>query len=206
MILLAGHNAHKLSELRALLAPLNWPLVTQARAGITQSAEEPHATFVENALAKARMAARLGGCAAIADDSGLCVTALGGAPGVRSARFAADCAGVVAAGNSTDAENNVALLRRMENQSDRRVRYVCALAALRHAEDADALIAVGTWPGRLLSAPLGNKGFGYDPLVWIEEAACSVAQMDATTKNHLSHRAQAARRFLQLAHENHWPD
>jgi len=206
MILLAGNNAHKLRELRALLAPLNRPLTTQAEAGITQSAAEPHATFVENALAKARLAARLGGGAAIADDSGLCVAALAGAPGVRSARFAADCAGKGGGGNSTDAENNAALLQRMQGQSDRRVRYVCALVALRHAEDADALIAVGTWPGRLLTEPLGDHGFGYDPLVWIDDAGMSVAQMDAEAKNRISHRAQAARHFLRLAKESGWPN
>lgn len=206
MILLAGNNAHKLRELRALLAPLNLPLRTQAEAGITKSAEEPHATFVENALVKARMAARYSGGPAIADDSGLCVAALGGAPGVRSARFAADCAGMAESANSTDADNNAALLQRMQGRSDRRVRYVCALVALRHAEDADALIAVGYWPGRLLTEPLGREGFGYDPLVWIEGAGMSVAQMDAETKNRLSHRAAAAHLFLRLAKESGWPN
>ena len=199
-LVLASNNANKLAELAALFAPLAVEIVAQGALGVTE-AEEPHATFVENALAKARHAARHTGCAAIADDSGLCVAALGGAPGVASAHYA----GLVAAEGdreaqrrAQDAANNELLLRSLQGVADRGARYVSVLVALRSADDPEPLVAVGRWAGRVLDAPRGSGGFGYDPLVFIPALGRSVAEIDAATKNACSHRAQAAGAMLAL--------
>ena len=199
-LVLASNNANKLAELSALFAPLAVEIVAQGALGVTE-AEEPHATFVENALAKARHAARHTGCAAIADDSGLCVAALGGAPGVASAHYA----GLVAAEGdreaqrrAQDAANNELLLRRLQGAADRGARYVSVLVALRSADDPEPLVAVGRWAGRVLDAPRGSGGFGYDPLVFIPALGRSVAEIDAATRNACSHRAQAAGAMLAL--------
>src|SRR5574343_64793 len=158
-LVLASNNAKKLVELQALFAPLGIELVNQGSLGIPE-AEEPFGSFVENALAKARHAARLSGLPALADDSGLAVEALGGAPGVRSARYAQD-----AGGEKSDAANNAHLLRQLDGVADRRARFVCALVAVRSADDPEPLIAMGRWAGEILSAPRGAGGFGYDPLM-----------------------------------------
>ena len=189
-LILASNNAHKLLELQALFAALPVELVSQKALGIAD-AEEPFPTFVENALAKARHAAERGGAAAIADDSGLCVAALDGAPGVRSARYAA-LSGVA----SGDAQNNRLLLERMQGVTDRRARFVSVLVALRSPADPLPLIAIGDWPGELLSTPRGAGGFGYDPLLYIPALGCSVGELDPATKNAHSHRAVAAARML----------
>lgn len=177
-LILASNNAKKLKELQALLQPLDIALVTQGSLGIPE-AEEPHITFVENALAKARHAAREGQGPAVADDSGLCVSALGGAPGVRSARYAVD-AGSIAEGlprEQIDAANNAWLLDVMRGQTDRRAHFISVLVAVRHTDDPEPLVAVGHWAGTLLEVPRGEHGFGYDPLLWIDthgaSAACS---------------------------------
>jgi XTP/dITP diphosphohydrolase len=199
-LVLASNNAKKLAELRALFSGLPLLLEAQGAHGVTE-AEEPHVTFVENALAKARHAARATGLAAIADDSGLCVDALGGAPGVQSAVFAPP---PVAAGDremqrrAQDAANNALLLERMAGVADRRCRFVSTLVALRHADDPEPLIALGRWEARLLEASRGAGGFGYDPLVWIEALDASVADLDAATKNRHSHRALAAATMREL--------
>jgi XTP/dITP diphosphohydrolase len=199
-LVLASNNAAKLVELRALLAPLGLDLVTQGSLGIAE-AEEPHLTFVENALAKARHAAQLGRCAAIADDSGLCVDALGGAPGVVSAHYAPV---VLAPGEREeqrrmqDAANNALLLQRLQDVADRRARFVCTLVAVRAADDPEPLIATGRWPGELLRAQQGAGGFGYDPLLFIPTLGSSVAELDAATKNACSHRAMASRQMVVL--------
>ena len=199
-LVLASNNAKKLAELQALFGDLAVELVAQGTLGIAE-AEEPHVTFVENALAKARHAARAAGGAAIADDSGLCVDALGGAPGVASAVYApapALQADREAIRRAQDAANNTLLLDRLQGVADRRAAFVSTLVALRHADDPEPLIAFGRWPGRVLEAPEGEGGFGYDPLLFIPELGASVARLDALTKNRVSHRAIAAGRMREL--------
>jgi XTP/dITP diphosphohydrolase len=207
-LVLASNNAGKLAELRELFDGLDLELVPQGRLGI-EEAEEPHHTFLENALAKARHAARAVGGAAMADDSGLCVPALGGEPGVRSAEFA----GPVAAGalpreerrRRQDAANNALLLQRLAGhapgeagQAGRSAYFVCTLVALRHADDPEPLIATGRWPGTVLEALRGAGGFGYDPLLHIPSLGATVAELAPDVKNRHSHRAQAARALREL--------
>ena len=199
-LVLASNNAKKLAELRVLFAGLPLELVPQGELGISE-AEEPHITFVENALAKARHAAAAGGLAAVADDSGLCVDALGGAPGVISARFA----GAVhvdgereARRRAQDGANNTLLLQRLQGQADRRAAFVSTLVAVRHADDPEPLIAFGRWQGAILDAPRGHGGFGYDPLLFIAALGRTVAELDAATKNAVSHRALAAAQMRQM--------
>jgi XTP/dITP diphosphohydrolase len=194
-LVMASNNAKKLDELQVLFAPLGMAMVTQGSLGIAE-AEEPHVTFIENALAKARHAAAHAKAAAIADDSGLCVDALGGAPGVLSARYA-----TLFGQPKSDADNNRVLLQNMQGAADRRCRFVSALVAVRSADDPEPLVALGRWQGEVLASPQGEGGFGYDPLVFIPLLGCSVAELDATTKNMHSHRAIAARQMLQLMRE-----
>ena len=203
-LILASNNPGKLAELGALFAPLGIDLVAQSTLAIGE-AEEPHATFVENALAKARHAARAAHGAAIADDSGLCVDALGGAPGVASAHYAA-IEGDAGEGREAhrlrqDAANNRQLLERLRGHRDRHARFVATLVAVRHADDPEPLVAVGRWSGDVLEAPRGSGGFGYDPVVWLPSFGRTVAELDPATKNRLSHRAEAARRMLVLMRE-----
>lgn len=196
-LILASNNAKKLKELQALIQPLGVELVTQGSLGIPE-AEEPHITFVENALAKARHAAQMGQGPAIADDSGLCVRALGGAPGVRSARYAVD-AGRIAEGvgrELIDPANNAWLLDQMKEQTDRHAHFICVLVAVRHADDPEPLIAQGIWSGELLHTQQGRNGFGYDPLLWIPAYAQSAAELDTEIKNGISHRAKACQQLL----------
>ncbi|MCU7369542.1 RdgB/HAM1 family non-canonical purine NTP pyrophosphatase [Paucibacter sp. O1-1] len=185
-IVLASNNAKKLAELQALFAPLGVELVTQGSLGIPE-AEEPFDSFVENALTKARHAARLSGLPALADDSGLAVEALGGAPGVLSARYA-----TLFGRPKSDAENNAVLLEQLAGVNQRAARFVCALVAVRSAQDPEPLIAMGRWQGQVLPALSGEGGFGYDPLLFIPSLGRSVAQLSASEKNALSHRALAA--------------
>lgn len=199
-LVLASNNAKKLAELRTLLHGLALTLVAQGDLGIAE-ADEPHPSFVENALAKARHAAAAGGGAAIADDSGLCVAALGGAPGVVSAHAAglvAPLADRESTRRAQDGANNQWLLARMRELGDRRARFVSTLVALRHADDPEPLIASGRWDGEILRAPRGAGGFGYDPLVWIPELGASVAELPAEIKNAHSHRARAAAQMREL--------
>jgi XTP/dITP diphosphohydrolase len=199
-LVLASNNAKKLVELQLLFEGLPIELVPQGAFGVSE-ADEPHLTFVENALAKARHAAQATGLAALADDSGLCVDALSGAPGVQSAVFASLPA---RAGDrelqrrEQDAANNALLLARMQGIALRRCRFVSTLVAVRHADDPEPLIAFGRWQARLLEAPRGEGGFGYDPLVWIEALGASVAELAADVKNRHSHRALAAAQMRQL--------
>jgi XTP/dITP diphosphohydrolase len=202
-LVLASNNQKKLAELQALLAPAAVELVTQGLLGI-EEAEEPHHTFIENALAKARHAARASAGPAIADDSGLCVDALGGAPGVISAHYASIAlpAGEREVQRSLqDAANNTLLLERLHGVADRRARFVCTLVAVRAADDPEPLVAVGRWFGEILHAPSGSGGFGYDPLMFIPSLGCAVADLEAALKNARSHRAIAAAQMLQLVHE-----
>ncbi len=203
-LVLASNNAKKLAELQRLFDGLPIELVAQGELGVGE-ADEPHPTFVENALAKARQAARATGLPAIADDSGLCVDALDGAPGVQSAVFASLPSlhgDREAQRRAQDHANNALLLGRMRGVSERRCCFVCTLVALRHADDPQPLIAFGRWPARLLDAPRGEAGFGYDPVVWIDALNASVAELSSTVKNEHSHRALAAAQMRELIRQS----
>lgn len=194
-LVLASNNAKKLSELRSMLADLQVQLLPQGELGVSE-ADEPHITFVENALAKARHAAAVALGPAIADDSGLCVDALAGQPGVISAHYAGELPAQAgedreARRRRQDAANNHQLLLALAACDDRSAYFLSTLVAVRHAADPQPLVAVGRWPGRILRAPQGDQGFGYDPLMFIPELGCTVAQMDANLKNQHSHRARA---------------
>jgi len=190
-VVLASGNAGKLRELGALLAPLGIELLAQSQLGIGD-AEEPHPTFVENAIAKARHAARASGLPALADDSGICVDALGGAPGVHSARYA-----MLAGGPKDDAANNARLVRELSGESDRCACYYCVLVLMRSADDPQPLIADGLWPGVVIPEPRGEGGFGYDPYFLLPQLGLTAAQLPADQKNRLSHRGQAMRALLE---------
>ena len=202
-LVLASNNAKKLTELKALFAVLPLDLVTQGSLGIAE-ADEPHPTFVENALAKARHAAQHAGGAAIADDSGLCVDALGGAPGVVSAHFAT----IETIDEEReqrrarqDAANNRLLLDRLIGVADRRAHFLSVLVAVRAADDPEPLIAVGRWPGEILHAARGEGGFGYDPLMFIPSLGSAAAELAPEAKNAHSHRARSAQQMLTLLRE-----
>ncbi|TCO75304.1 RdgB/HAM1 family non-canonical purine NTP pyrophosphatase [Chromatocurvus halotolerans] len=182
-VVVASGNAGKVAELSRTLAPLSLELVTQDSLGVAEVAETG-ATFVENALIKARNAARHTGLPAIADDSGLEVAALSGAPGVHSARYSGE----------GDAGNNAKLLRALATvkQTERHARFYCALVLLRHAEDPTPVIALGSWRGRILHVARGEGGFGYDPLFWVDSHQCSAAELPRDEKNRISHRGRAS--------------
>jgi len=187
-IVLASGNAGKLGELSALLAPLGIEVLPQSLFAVSEAAE-PHPSFIENAIAKARHASRATKLPALGDDSGLCVEALGGAPGVLSARFAGE--------PKSDQRNNALLLERLASASDRRARFYCALALVRHADDPQPLIACGEWHGEILSAARGSDGFGYDPLFLVPDLEQTAAELTAELKNILSHRGSAMRQLLE---------
>lgn len=189
-VVLASNNAGKLREFSAMLGDAGIALVAQGELGVPE-AEEPHATFVENALAKARHAARLTGLPALADDSGLCVRALHGEPGVYSARFAQR-----AGGEKSDAANNAHLVARLQGVADRRGYYYCVLVLVRHADDPEPVIAEGRWQGEILDAPRGAHGFGYDPYFFLPELRATAAELEPSVKNARSHRAVALRALL----------
>ncbi len=188
-LVVASHNRKKLAELQTLLQPLGWDARSVAEFSATVP-EETALSFVENALLKARHATQVSGLPAIADDSGLEVDALAGAPGVYSARYAG--------ADASDADNNRKLLEALREvpASKRGARFVSALVFLRHAADPVPLIAIGSWRGRILEAPQGNNGFGYDPLFYVEALGCSAAELDSASKNRISHRAQAMAQLL----------
>jgi XTP/dITP diphosphohydrolase len=193
-LVLASSNPGKLREIGALLAPLSMEVVPQAQLGI-DDAEEPHPTFIENALAKARHACRASGLAALADDSGLCVQALGGAPGVQSAYFA----GREGSREERDARNNDRLLRDLKG--NRSAYYYCVVVLMQHPHDPRPLMAEGIWRGAIASAPRGANGFGYDPLFELPELGKTAAELDPAAKNRISHRAQALARLVSaLSH------
>jgi XTP/dITP diphosphohydrolase len=187
-LVIATGNAHKLDEIGQLLRPLGIEVLSQQQFNVPEAAE-PHGTFIENALAKARHAARLTGLPALADDSGLCVEALGGAPGVISAIYAGE--------PRSDARNNDTLLAAMQGVQDRRAHYHCSLVLLRHADDPQPIIAEGQWHGVILEAPRGAGGFGYDPLFLDSTLNLSVAQISTADKNRVSHRGQALAALLE---------
>jgi XTP/dITP diphosphohydrolase len=202
-LVLASNNAGKLAELQALFAPLPLELVAQPSLKVTE-ADEPHLSFIENALAKARHAARATGQAALADDSGLCVDALGGAPGVVSAHYAPPVphdGEREALRRRQDAANNALLLQRLHGQADRRASFVCTLVALRSADDPQPLVATGRWQGEILAEARGGGGFGYDPLMFIPALGATVAELPRELKNAHSHRALACQQMLRLMRE-----
>ncbi|GBG13964.1 XTP/dITP diphosphohydrolase [Novimethylophilus kurashikiensis] len=187
-LVIASGNAGKLREFNQLLAPLGIDVRPQAEFNVPE-AEEPHITFVENALAKARHASRITGQPALADDSGICVDALGGAPGVFSARFAGE--------PRSDARNNEKLLADMQGQTNRAAHYYCVLVLVRHADDPQPIIAEGAWHGEILSEPRGEGGFGYDPLVLDPSQGKTVAELPHDIKNRISHRGKAMAALLE---------
>ena len=194
-IVLASNNRGKLAELQAMLAPLDVELVRQADLGISE-AEEPYRTFVENALTKARHAARGSGLPALADDAGLCVDAFGGLPGVDTAYYATQF------GYEKGDDTNVrALLEQMQGIANRRAAMVSTLVAVRSGDDPEPLIAVGRVVGEIAREPVGNNGFGFDPVMFIPEFGQTFAQLPVEVKNAHSHRGRAARTMLELIRE-----
>lgn len=194
-IVLASNNQGKLTELRAMLSPLGVELISQAELGIPE-AEEPFRTFVENALAKARHAARVSRLPALADDAGLCVEAFGGLPGVDTAFYATQF------GYSKSDDNNVrALLEQMAGLTNRRAALVSTLVALRTAEDPEPLIAFGRVEGEITREPVGSNGFGFDPVMWLPAFGKTFAQLPVEIKNANSHRGQAVRHMMTLIRE-----
>lgn len=194
-LVLASNNAGKLAELQALFAPLDVTLVRQSELGVGE-AEEPFRTFVENALAKARHASAHTGLPAIADDAGLCVEAFGGLPGVDTAFYATKFGY-----EKGDANNVRALLEQLAGQTDRRAALVSTLVALRSADDPEPLIAVGRVAGLIAKEPVGDNGFGFDPVMFLPQFGKTFAQLPADVKNANSHRGQAARAMLALMRE-----
>ena len=189
-IVVASGNTGKLKEFSALLAPLGLTVIAQGSLNIPD-APEPHPTFIENALAKARHASALSGLPAIADDSGLCVHALGGAPGIFSARYAETAQGV-----RSDAANNRKLVQNLNGVADRKAWYVAILVFLTRPDDPQPIIAEANWYGEIVDTPSGVNGFGYDPHFYLPEHRCTVAALDPVKKNQVSHRGQAMQKLL----------
>jgi XTP/dITP diphosphohydrolase len=221
-LVIASNNPGKLREFQHMLAPLGIEVLTQSQLGISE-AEEPHCTFIENALAKARHVSRASGLPALADDSGICVDALGGAPGVQSARYAGDkrgCDTLLAkpadCGSSrraaehqpseltreemrrqADQRNNDKLLQDMQGISDRRAHYYCVLVLVRHADDPQPIIAEGEWHGEIAHAERGDGGFGYDPMFWLPELGKMSSELSHDEKHAISHRGRAMKVLLE---------
>jgi XTP/dITP diphosphohydrolase len=187
-IVLASNNPGKIREIRRCLEPLGFEILSQSDLGIPE-AEEPHVTFIENALAKARHASRAAELPALADDSGICVNALNGAPGVHSARFAGD--------PRSDVRNNEKLLALLEGAADRRAHYYCVMVLLARADDPQPLIAEGEWHGEIVHAPRGTGGFGYDPLFLDPRLGRTGAELPLEEKNRVSHRGKALARLVE---------
>jgi XTP/dITP diphosphohydrolase len=191
-LVIASHNEGKVREIAAMLAPLKIEVLPQSQLKIVE-ADEPYDTFVENALAKARHAASASGLPALADDSGICVRALLGAPGVQSARFAG--------APKSDTRNNQKLLEAMTDVADRAANYVCVMVLVRHAADPQPLIAEGEWHGEILRAPRGSNGFGYDPLFLDIPSGKTGGEMTLDEKNIVSHRGKALQELVRRLRE-----
>lgn len=187
-LVIASGNPGKLREIARLLEPLGLEIVAQSELGVSP-AQEPHPTFVENALAKARHASAVTGLPALADDSGICVAALDGAPGVHSARYAG--------AGATDERNNAHLLQAMTSVTDRRAHYYCVIVLIRQHDDPQPIIAEGEWHGEILHAPRGTGGFGYDPLFLDPGSGLTGAELVRSRKNRISHRGKAMRKLLR---------
>jgi XTP/dITP diphosphohydrolase len=188
-LVVASGNRGKLREIAEILAPLGIEPIAQGELGVTE-AEEPFGTFVENALAKARHASAHTGLPALADDSGICAAALGGAPGVHSARFAGE--------PKSDDRNNALLIERLRGSADRSAHYTCVMVLVRHAEDPEPIIADGRWYGEVIDTPRGAGGFGYDPYFFVPAYGRTVAELTPGEKNAVSHRGVALLRLLEL--------
>lgn len=186
-LVLASNNAGKLKEFAALLAPLGIEVIPQGRLNVPEC-PEPHYTFLENALEKARHASHVTGLPALADDSGICVEALGGKPGVLSARYAGE--------PKSDERNNAKLVEKLQGKANRRAYYYCVLVLVRHADDPQPLVVDGAWYGEVVDTPSGNGGFGYDPYFWLPSHGCTVTDLPADAKNAISHRGQAMQALL----------
>jgi XTP/dITP diphosphohydrolase len=200
-LVLASGNPGKLREFRQMLAPLGIEVLPQSDLGIPE-ADEPHATFVENALAKARHASRAAALPAFADDSGICVNALGGAPGVQSARYAAGpAAGPLLDREDQDACNNQKLLAALAGAGDRKAHYYCVIALLNRDDDPEPLIAQGRWYGEIIREPRGTNGFGYDPYFLISEFGRTAAELASQEKNAISHRGRALAQLIAMLRE-----
>lgn len=187
-LVLASNNAGKLKEFGEMLAPIGFEVHAQGEFNVPE-AEEPHPTFVENALAKARHAARITGLPSLADDSGVCANALGGAPGVYSARYAGE--------PKSDARNNQKLVADLAAHADKSAYYYCVLVFVRHADDPQPVIAEGRWNGEIVATPRGQGGFGYDPHFLLPALGKTAAELSAEEKNRLSHRGQALRALVE---------
>ena len=188
-LVLASNNPGKLAEFARLLAPLHFDVVPQGALGVSES-EEPHLTFLENALTKARHASQATGLAALADDSGICVDALDGAPGVHSARFGGE--------PRSDSRNNEALIKALKGKRVRTAHYACVLVLARHANDPEPLVAIGQMAGVIVDTPRGQNGFGYDPYFLLPALGRTVAELSPSQKDRISHRARAMRRLVAL--------
>lgn len=191
-IVIASNNSGKLREIEAILKPLGLTPIAQSAFNVPE-AEEPYPTFVENALTKARNAARHAGMPALADDSGICVNALHGAPGVISARYAGE--------PKSDDRNNQKLIDALRDSTDRSAYYYAAMVLVRHADDPQPLIAEGRWAGEVIASPRGENGFGYDPYFFLPGLGKTAAELDAHEKNLVSHRGKALRRLAALIKE-----
>lgn len=188
-LVIASNNPVKSKEIGALLAPLSIEIVSQSDYN-TGEADEPFGTFIENALTKARHASRCSGLPALADDSGICVNALGGAPGVNSARYAGE--------PKSDARNNQKLIEALKNQTDRRAYYYCVIVLVRHPGDPQPIIVDGSWHGEIIDQPRGTGGFGYDPYFLLPEFGKTAAELTAEQKNKISHRGQALEKLSDI--------
>ena len=191
-LVIASGNKGKLRELEHLLAPLGLEIIPQAALGVPE-AEEPYATFIENALAKARHASKVTGLPALADDSGLCVDALLGAPGVISARYACENADTP----KSDTRNNEKLLAVMAGEKNRHAHFYCVIVLVRHANDPEPIIAEGVWSGEILTGLKGDDGFGYDPLFLDDKTGKTVAELPLEIKSRISHRGHAMTKLMQ---------
>lgn len=199
-LVLASNNAGKLAELQDMFGSLGVELIRQGELNIPE-APEPHRTFIENALAKARHAARLSGLPAMADDAGLCVDAFGGLPGVDTAYYCTQFGYA-----KSDANNVRALLEQLQGQANRRAAMVSTLVAVRSADDPEPLVASGRVAGLITEQPVGENGFGFDPVMFIPEFGQTFAQLSNEVKNANSHRGRAARAMLALMRERWYPD
>jgi XTP/dITP diphosphohydrolase len=195
-LVVASSNPGKIREFEQVLTPLGFAIVPQSQLGLPD-ADEPHATFVENALAKARHASRLSRMPAFADDSGICVAALAGEPGVHSARYAGGPRDARADGRTAqDKRNNEKLIAAVAEKRDRRAHYYCVIVLVRSASDPEPLIAEGRWDGEVLAEPRGSGGFGYDPYFYVPALGRTAAELEASEKNAVSHRGQALKHLV----------
>ena len=194
-LVIASNNQGKLREINALLAPLSFEVVPQSVFNVGE-VEEPYVTFVENALTKARHASRYSGLPALADDSGICVNSLNGAPGVTSARYAGE--------PKSDQRNNQKLVAALKNQTDHSAYYYCIMIMVRHADDPQPIIVDGSWHGEIILEPRGEGGFGYDPYFYLDDLGKTSAELTGQQKNTMSHRGKALAKLVEILQSNQY--